>query len=116
MEGHVEDLERRMGGIAKNLGQNPICDHVNTETKSSFSSQITRFSISHKFKQPHLDSYNGSESLIDHVRTYKAQMALSTNADKLLCLAFPSTLKRSASQWFHSLKPRSISYFKQLRK
>ena len=105
-----------MGGIARNRGRNRICDHVNTETESPFSSQITRFSIPRKFKQPNLDSYNSSESPVDHVRTYKAQMALSTNVDELLTRYFLSTLKGPVAQWFHSLKPRSISDFKQLNK
>ena len=87
-----------------------------TEIESPFSSQITRFSIPHKFKQPHLDSYNGSGTPVDHIKTYKAQMALATKADELLCLAFPSTLKGPAPQWFHSLKPRPVSDFKQLNK
>ena len=43
-------------------------------------------------------------------------MALATNADELLCLVFLSTLKGPATQWFHSLKPRSVSDFKQLSK
>ena len=43
-------------------------------------------------------------------------MALATNADEFLCLAFPSTLKGSTAQWFHSLKPRLIRDFKQLSK
>ena len=43
-------------------------------------------------------------------------MAFATNADELLCLAFPGTLKGPATQWFHSLKPRSIRDFRQLSK
>ena len=43
-------------------------------------------------------------------------MDLATNADELLCLAFPGTLKGPAAQWFHSLKPRSIRDFRQLNK
>ena len=105
-----------MGGIARNLGRDPICDHASTEIESPFSSRITRFFVPRKFKQPYLDSYNGLGSPVDHIRTYKAQMALATNADELFCLAFPSTLKGSAAQWFHSLKSQSISDFKQLSK
>ena len=100
--------------MAKNLGQAPIRDHANTEIESLFFSRIARFAMPRKFKQSHLDSYNGLGSPIDHVRTYKAQMALATNADKLLCLAFLNTLKGPATQWFHSLKPRSVSNFHQL--
>ena len=84
VEARIEDLERRIGRMAKNLGRAPICDHSNTKTESPFSSWITRFAIPCKFKQPHLDSYNSSGSLVDHVRTYKAQMALVTNTDELL--------------------------------
>ena len=43
-------------------------------------------------------------------------MALATNANELLCLAFPGTLTGPAAQWFHSLKPRSVRDFKQLSK
>ena len=50
VEARVEDLERRMGEIARNLEWNPIFDHANTETKSPFSSRIIRFSIPCKFK------------------------------------------------------------------
>ena len=41
-------------------------------------------------------------------------MALATNSNELLCLAFPSTLKGPAAQWFHALKPRSVGDFKEL--
>ena len=116
VEAHIKGLERRMGRIARNLNRNLVCDHASTEIESPFSSRITRFSILHKFKQPHLDSYNGLGSPIDHVRTYKAQMALATNVDELLYLAFPSTLKVPAAQWFHFLKLHSISDFKKFSK
>ena len=105
-----------MGEFARNLGQDLICDHINTDTESPFFSWITRFSIPCKFKQPYLDSYNGSGSLVDKVKTFKAHMTLAINTDELLYLAFLSTLKGPTTQWFHSLKPRSISDFKQLRK
>ena len=91
--------------MARNLGQSSTYDHTNTEIKSPFSTRITRFMIPHKFKQPYLDSYNIFESPVDHIWTYRAQMALATNADELLYLAFPSTLKGPTAQWFHSLKP-----------
>ena len=51
---------------------------------------------------------------MDHVRTYKARMSLATNDDELYCLAILSTLKGPAARWFHSLKPYSISSFKEL--
>ena len=84
--------------MARNLRYCSAYDRTKTETESPFSTRITRFTVPRKFKQPHLDSYNGLESPIDHVQTYKAQMALATSADKLLYLAFPRTLKDSATE------------------
>ena len=72
MEARIEDLERRMGRIARNLNQDLVCDNASTEKESPFSNRITRFSIPRKFKQLYLDSYNGLGSLVDYVRTYKA--------------------------------------------
>ena len=112
VEARIKNLENQI----QKLGRTPDRDHVNTETESPFTDQVMRFTVPRKFKQPHLDSYNGSGSPVDHVRAYKAQMALATNADELLCLAFPSTLKGPAAQWFHSLKPRSVKEFKELSK
>ena len=58
--------------MAKKLERDWACDHTNTKTEPPFSTRITRFSVPRTFKQPHLDSYNGSGSPIDHLRTYKA--------------------------------------------
>ena len=102
--------------MAKNLGCGSACDHTNIETESLFSTRITSFTVPRKLKPPHLDSYNGSGSSVDHVRTYKAQMALATSVDELLCLAFLCTLKGPTAQWFYSLKPQSVKDFKQLSK
>ena len=84
--------------MAKNLGHNFIYNHADTETKLPFLTQITGLVLTHKFKQPYLDSYNGSRSPVDYIRTYRAQMALATNADELRCLAFWSTLKGQTAQ------------------
>ena len=73
--------------MAKNLGRSSIYYHANMETESPSSTQFTRFVVLYKFKKPHLESYNGSRSPIDHIR------ALTTNVYELYYLAFPSTLK-----------------------
>ena len=83
--------------MTRNLGHGSTCDYTNMEIESPFSTRITRFTVPGKFKQPHLDSFNGSGSPVDHIRTYKAQMAFATSADELLCLAFLSTLKGLAA-------------------
>ena len=112
VEARIEDLERWIDRKTKNQGRSFVYDHINTKTELHFTTQITRFTIPCKFKQPHLDSYNGFGSPVDHVRTYRAQIALATKVDELLYLAFPSTPKVLNEQWFHSLKPWSVCDFK----
>ena len=57
--------------------------------------------VSHKFKQSHMESYDGLGSSVGYIRAYRSRMALTTNLDELYYLAFPSTLKGLANQWFH---------------
>ena len=85
VEAHIEELERRIGRMADGRDRRPARDRVCTETESPFSRRILRFPVPRRFKQPHLESYDGKESPIDHIRTYKAQMALVTSSDELLC-------------------------------
>ena len=93
MEVNIRDLERQIRDMARNMDKKPAYKYADTEIESPFSSQVTKSTILRKFKQPRLNTYNGSGSPVNHIRTYKAQMALATNADELYCLAFPSTLK-----------------------
>ena len=68
VDARIKDLEEQI----RKLGKKPARDHVNTETESLFIDRVTKFAIPKKFKHPNLDSYNGSGSPVDHVRTYKA--------------------------------------------
>ena len=112
----IRDLERRIGDMAKNMGNKSTYDLASTDTESPFIGNIIGIVVSHKFKQPQMESYDGSGSSIDHIQAYRSRMALTTNLDELYYLAFPSTLKGPVNQWFHSLKPRSIDGFDQLSK
>ena len=46
----IRDLERQMGDMAKNISKKSIYDLTNTDTKSPFIEEITRFIVPHKFK------------------------------------------------------------------
>lgn len=67
-----------------------------------------------KFKLPHLESYDGSEDLVDHLMSFWTYILLHLVPDAVLCLAFPSTLKEVARQWYSSLKLSSIDSFNEL--
>ena len=70
------DLERRIGDMARNMGKKSAYDLTSTDTRSSFIDDIIGVVVPQKFKQPQMESYDGSGSPVDHVHTYKSWMAL----------------------------------------
>ena len=50
---------------------------------------------------------------MDHLEAFKTLMHLQGFADKIICRAFPTTLKGLARIWFSRLTPNSISTFKE---
>src|SRR5438270_10940875 len=67
-----------------------------------------------KFKTPSLVKYNGQGDLEDHVMNYKTAMRLHGAADALMCLAFPTTLKGHARDWYNNLPRGLIVSFRNL--
>ena len=63
---------------------------------------------------PQIKSYNGVKNLLDHLETFKTLMHLQGVPDKIMCKAFPTTLKGPARIWFSRLTPSSINTFKEL--
>src|SRR3954463_965673 len=67
-----------------------------------------------KFKAPSLEKYNGQGDPEDHVMNYKTAMRLLGATDPLMCLAFPTTLKGHARDWYNNLPRGSIISFRNL--
>ncbi|XP_059629794.1 uncharacterized protein LOC132272717 [Cornus florida] len=65
---------------------------------------------------PTLESFDGTRDPLDHLETYKAFIYLQAVPDKIMCRAFPTTLKGWAHLWFNKLKPDSIENFEELSK
>ena len=63
---------------------------------------------------PQIKSYNRAKDPLDHLETFKTLMHLQGVVDKIICRAFPTTLKGPARIWFSQLTPNSISTFKKL--
>ncbi|XP_030939703.1 uncharacterized protein LOC115964556 [Quercus lobata] len=63
---------------------------------------------------PHICSYDGVKDPLDHLKTFKTLMHLQGIVDKIMCRAFPTTLKGAARICFSRLTPGSISTFKEL--
>ena len=61
-----------------------------------------------------VESYDKAKDPLDHLESFKTLMHLQGVADKIMCRAFPTTLKELTSIWFSRLTPNSISTFKEL--
>ena len=89
-------------------------DDLVNRTDSSFTATINSFPLPHKFRMPHIDSYDGVKDPLDHLETFKTLMHLQGVADEIMCRAFLTMLKGAARIWFSRLTPNSVSTFKEL--
>ena len=107
-----EQMEVMMNAL-KGQVSNDLDDLVN-RTDSPFTASVNSFSLPHKFRMPQIDSYDGVKDPLDHLETFKTLMHLQGVACKIMCRAFPPTLKGAAGIWFSRLMPNSVSTFKEL--
>src|SRR3954462_6146273 len=63
---------------------------------------------------PQLEKYDGGGDPDDHIQSYRTSMKLHGATDPLLCLAFPTTLKKAAREWYNNLSTGSINSFRDL--
>ena len=89
-------------------------DDLVNRTDFPFTTAVNSFPLPHKFRMPHIDSYDGVKDPLDHLETFKTLMHLQGVADEIMCRAFPMTLKGAARIWFNRLTPNSVSTFKEL--
>ena len=61
-----------------------------------------------------MEAYNGSQDPLDHLKSFKTLMHLQRIPDKIMCKAFPTTLKGPTRVWFSKLTPNTVSTFKEL--
>ena len=72
--------------------------------------------ISHKFKTPIFDKYNGTKCPITHLTMYCWKMLAYTNNDKLLIYYFQDSLIEVAAQWYLKLYRTHIRSWKDLER
>ena len=107
-----EQMEIIMNAL-KGRVSNDLDDLVN-RTDSPFTASVNSSPLPHKFHMLHIDSYDGVKDPLDHLETFKTLMHLQGVAGKIMCRAFPPTLKGAAGIWFSRLMPNSVSTFKEL--
>ena len=69
-----EQMEVMMNAL-KGQVSSDLDDLVN-HTDSLFTATINSFPLSHKFRMPHIDSYDGVKDPLDHMETFKTLMHL----------------------------------------
>ncbi|KAL5539641.1 hypothetical protein UlMin_044603 [Ulmus minor] len=58
--------------------------------------------------------YDGTGDPADHLETYQSWMELNSTTNAFKCRAFVITLTGVARRWFRTLRPGTISSFRQL--
>ena len=51
-------------------------DNLVNRIDSPFTAAVNSFPLPHKFRMPHVDSYDGVKDLLDHLETFKTLMHL----------------------------------------
>ena len=107
-----QQMEVMMNALKRRVSSD-LDDLVN-RTDLPFTASINCFPLPHKFHMSHIDSYDGVKDPLDNLETFKTLMHLQGVAEKIMCRAFPTTLKGAARIWFSRLTPSFISTFKEL--
>ena len=98
MQAMKEQMEVMMNTL-KGRVSSDLDDLVN-RIDSPFTAAVNSFPLPHKFRMPHIDSYDGVKDPLDHLETFKTLMHLQGVANEIMCKAFLTTLKGTARIWF----------------
>ena len=109
----IKELMKVMMNALKGRVSSDLDDLVN-RTDSPFTATVNFLPLPHKFRMPHIDSYDGVKDPLDHLETFNTLMHLQGVVDEIICRAFSMTLKGATRIWFSCLTPNSVSTFKEL--
>ncbi|GAU47711.1 hypothetical protein TSUD_177160 [Trifolium subterraneum] len=96
----LEERERELRMMPKNF--------------QPFSEEIQEVAVPRHFREPTIDSYDGSSDPQSHVSTFQTQMFISGVDDALSCKIFGGTLKDVAHKWIAGLPARSVTSFEDV--
>jgi len=71
-------------------------DELVHRTDLLFTASITSFPLPLKFRMLQVEAYDGSKDPLNHLESFKTLMHLQGMVDKIMCRAFPITLKGPA--------------------
>ena len=83
---------------------------------SPFTNEVLNLPLPLIFRLPHLELYDSSKDPLDHIESFKTLMLLQMTPNKVMCRAFPMTLKGAVRVWFNKIPPVTIANFEQFSK
>ena len=116
LEREMDQMRKVMDEMRENMNRaNPVEDLVH-RNDSPFTASINGHPLPPKFKMSSLDLYDGTRDPFDHIATFKTTIHLQGVLDKIMCRAFPTTLKGPARVWFSKIPSNLVSSFEELSK
>ncbi|RWW14162.1 hypothetical protein GW17_00022083, partial [Ensete ventricosum] len=110
----VRRVHQRLDEVQKEVLKSREKIEESSKGGSPFTPEIQSKPLPATFRLPALEPYDGSGDQMEHIVTFRAQMALYDTSEALMCRAFPTTLRGSARTWYARLKPASIPSFDSL--
>ncbi|XP_010253826.1 PREDICTED: uncharacterized protein LOC104594970 [Nelumbo nucifera] len=117
----IAELRAEIGVIKDELRQvkdsraDTSTSHGNSAGRmDAFTLEIILEPLPPHFKNPTLETYDGSTNPDDHLEGFRVLMILYGYSDALMCRTFQATLRGAARRWFSSHPPRLISSWEQL--
>ena len=80
-----------------------VAVEANSNVGSPFSMEIQKEVLPLKVRQPHLEHYEGTSDLEDHLAYFMNNLQLHNFSDAITCKLFASSLKGVARSWFSQL-------------
>ena len=116
LEKEMDQMKKAMEEMRDYMRMTNHVDDLIHRMDSPFTASITSHTLPSKFKLPTLDSYDRTRDPCDHIATFKTIMHLQGVLDKIMCRAFPTTLKGPAWVWLGKKQPNTITSLKELSK
>ncbi|RZS07430.1 hypothetical protein BHM03_00038264 [Ensete ventricosum] len=107
----VRRVHQRLDEVQKEVLRSKEEIGESSKGGSPFTPEIQSKPLPATFRLPALEPYDGSGDPMEHVATFRSQMALYDTSEALMCRAFPTTLRGSVRTWYARLKPASIPSF-----
>ena len=107
VENKLHDMRNEMDELKsamKDKGRENL-DGMIRRTDSPFTTKVLNRPFSPKFRLPQSESYDGSKDPSNHIESFKTLMPLQMTPDKVMCRAFPMTLKGATKVWFNKITP-----------